>query len=277
VDVQARPELLAEHVPAEWIGKRELAGVLTAALVLQGGCGPNGAERGRGGGTTAGVERTGVVQTRPGNAAPKRPVVAPLFEHGEGRGVSGCIVVAPPVFLSEEEALQIIREELNLAGVDMPVVNVPLEGVKPPGWRARFLGHRTDDPVMDGMDGKVRIDLENLQRHVGVEFVSADDCLEMEEKEEFSSVTEYDCKGTAQRLARSVRKSKEGLYFATFYDPTAVLSSDDVRSAMAMHPNQDELRAAMQKLREKAKVEPKRLLREQVRDFVTWLKGQGVI
>ncbi len=38
--------------------------------------------------------------------------VAPIFEHGEGRGATGCVVIVPPVFLSEEEALQIANEEL---------------------------------------------------------------------------------------------------------------------------------------------------------------------
>ena len=40
-------------------------------------------------------------------------LVAPIFEHGKGRGATGCIVIAPPVFLSEEDARQAIEEELK--------------------------------------------------------------------------------------------------------------------------------------------------------------------
>ena len=40
-------------------------------------------------------------------------IVAPIFQHGEGRGATGCIVMSPPVFLSEEEALLVVREELG--------------------------------------------------------------------------------------------------------------------------------------------------------------------
>jgi nucleoside-diphosphate-sugar epimerase len=112
---------------------------------------------------------------------------------------------------------------------------------------------------------------------VGVEFVSADDCLAMEEKAVFSSVTEYDCKDAARRLAKSVGGSANGLYFATFYDPTAFLPFGEVVEAIGPNASPEEFRQTMQKLQEKAKVEPKRLLREQVRDFVEWLKGQGVI
>ena len=41
--------------------------------------------------------------------------VAPIFEHGEGRLATGCIVITPPVFLSEEEGMQILREEFAKA------------------------------------------------------------------------------------------------------------------------------------------------------------------
>lgn len=46
-------------------------------------------------------------------------IVAPIFEHGKGRGLTGCIVVSPPVFLSEEEAMQIVREELGKHGIQL--------------------------------------------------------------------------------------------------------------------------------------------------------------
>ena len=46
-------------------------------------------------------------------------VVAPIFEHGTGRGADGCVVVSPPVFLSEEEAVQVIREELAKQGIKL--------------------------------------------------------------------------------------------------------------------------------------------------------------
>src|SRR5690606_34641768 len=44
-------------------------------------------------------------------------VVAPIFEHGEGRGSIGCSAVVPPAFLSEEEGMQILGEELAKHGI----------------------------------------------------------------------------------------------------------------------------------------------------------------
>jgi hypothetical protein len=58
-------------------------------------------------------------------------IVAPIFKHGEGRGAVGCVVVSPPVFLSEEEAMQIIGEELAKSGIRLKGGEA-LEGVRIP-------------------------------------------------------------------------------------------------------------------------------------------------
>ncbi|MCZ7584672.1 MAG: hypothetical protein M5R36_15785 [Deltaproteobacteria bacterium] len=44
-------------------------------------------------------------------------IVAPVFEHGEGRGSIGCVMVNGPVFLSEEEALAVIKTALEKRGL----------------------------------------------------------------------------------------------------------------------------------------------------------------
>jgi hypothetical protein len=54
--------------------------------------------------------------------------VAPIFKHGEGRGATGCVVMTPPVFLSEEEGMQILREELAKHGIWRGVANSPRSG-----------------------------------------------------------------------------------------------------------------------------------------------------
>ncbi len=44
------------------------------------------------------------------------PLLAPIFEHGPGQAAFGCIVTNPPVYLSEEDAAAIVRDELAAAG-----------------------------------------------------------------------------------------------------------------------------------------------------------------
>jgi hypothetical protein len=56
------------------------------------------------------------IPSAPGNVRANAKV-APIFEYGAGRAGDGCVVVNPPVFLSEQDAMQVIREELKKSGV----------------------------------------------------------------------------------------------------------------------------------------------------------------
>ena len=109
-------QLLERHVPPARParGRRQRVGVFLAAGLC--GCGKQQAAPGGQGGQAPVTATDG--GTRPlaqpqdaGLSQRAAAVVAPVFEHGKGRGIAGCIVVAPPVFLSEEEALQVISEE----------------------------------------------------------------------------------------------------------------------------------------------------------------------
>src|ERR1035441_2808503 len=44
--------------------------------------------------------------------------VAPIFLHGAGRGAFGCVAVSAPVFLTEDEARQVIQQEAKTAGLE---------------------------------------------------------------------------------------------------------------------------------------------------------------
>jgi hypothetical protein len=45
--------------------------------------------------------------------------VSPVFEHGQGIGAWGCVMIAPPVFLSEDEARQTIIHEFSNSGIEL--------------------------------------------------------------------------------------------------------------------------------------------------------------
>ena len=68
---------------------------------------------------TAGQPVEPIVQIAVKNQSKGMTVVAPIFEHGSGHGYTGCIAVAPPSFLSEEEAMQVIKYELAKHGVKL--------------------------------------------------------------------------------------------------------------------------------------------------------------
>ncbi len=201
-------------------------------------------------------------------------IVAPVFTHGSGRGSMGCVVVNPPTFLSEEEALQIIREELARAGVEPLVRSVALEGVRMPERPS------PDDPSPNEVP--IAADLHDAQRKIAVEFVSRADHLLLAKRPRMAStVYSIDIAEVARRLRDEVEESGSGVYFGTFYDPMSRLDS--------LHDRESWLRRERERYERKRTgdltVEPlppletpaHELLREQVRDFVQWLEGQGAI
>ncbi len=123
LEVLAHPELLARHLPPVWGRRAEMAGTVALLLAVN-GCvnqqtnGPTESQA-----TSQGVEEQDDVTPFETEAG----FVAPIFRHGLGRGSIGCVVVAPPIFLSEEDALQVISEELRQAGVKIVSTDVILE------------------------------------------------------------------------------------------------------------------------------------------------------
>jgi len=133
------PELLARNIPNSWL-KNQFVATSLAAFLLS-GCGTGTAKK------SAEVEivetletdnpnedsiKSTIVAQEPTNTPQKKKAdnniitnVAPVFAHGEGRGATGCIVMSPPVFLSEDEAIKIILDKLRAEGYNFSRENCP--------------------------------------------------------------------------------------------------------------------------------------------------------
>jgi hypothetical protein len=281
----ARPGLLQRHQPPAWRKWPELTGAAGLFLLAD------------------------TARLAAADGAPKRPqtpaqtnavaIVAPVFHHGEGRGATGCIVMAPPVFLSEEEALQVIREEMAAHGVklgtnDTAVAGVMLERVVwstvPPGSTNQAEpAHRT----YEVRNETFKADAADPKKKVFIEFLGERDAWDWESerrKEEndwfVSTVHAYDMPKTAEYVAGRVkRQAINKVYFGAFYDPL----DNTWRSRKA--PAQGSSGAAGQGKVERPAdgwasapivppdrtAESRRLLRLQVRDFLKWLQAQGAL
>ena len=231
--LREHPELLC-FVPQRWqqnaLVLRVLGGVV--CLVLAGQT------------SAAGQQAAGAPESR----------IAPLFVHGAGRGTFGCMAINPPVFLSEDEARQVIQEEAKKAGLefaqgaptisDAVVSAFDYAGCPPQGQIAR--------------PPKLEITLDGFhQRHkIAYEFVSMQDTAAWETKKPGcrSSAASVDFRGTAEAFRRGIDSSPELPWLGVFYEPAA--------------------RASPEKSGKQIDAEE---LRKQVRDFVQWLKAQGVI
>lgn len=253
LQVLADPALLRQNVPPAWQAVPQLAGAV--ALFLSANttlC--RGADKGAG--------STGVA------------VVAPIFNHGEGRGATGCVVVAPPVFLSEEEALQVIREELGKGGVDASQTSFAVPGVKikPTVGDFRRTGEKSE--YVPPSEKPLQASAADPRKKVAVKFLSRQNYHQLGGATSLSTVQVYDLRTAAKSVAETVRKDgRAKVYFGAFYDPCGYAKPKDDSPTTDPKVWQQRYEAAAKT----SKAESERLLRLQVQDFVKWLQAQGAI
>lgn len=143
----------------------------------------------------------------------------------------------PPVFLTEEEARNVVVGEARKAGLRFAQDALTI--------------HATDanvgDLLLDGYDEKHKI---------AFEIVSMSDTKRwLEGRVKFHmSVDFYDVRGVAQLVRTGLDAAKPNVHIGVFYDP--MVSAKRRKTAQRLDERQ---------------------LRQQVRDFIQWLKAQGVI
>ena len=164
------------------------------------------------------------------------PVVntPPIFEHGRGQGSFGCVAVAPPVFLSEDEARHVIIEEARTAGIefipdrlrlelDLPITSLNHIGIEdekgPVAQRGTLL--------LDGTDGKKRISYE---------YVSVGDFYAWREPKErvMSTVSTVNLIDPAKTIRDSLAKTGGAETVGIFYDPAVGKGRGDITDGDGM-------------------------------------------
>lgn len=290
-----KQELLAEHrglgsfLPAGWQKMAAAGGAsivyLVAGLVDRAQAAPPGLPAA----TTQPAARSTAQSTATQSVrlVPVEAVVAPIFLHGEGRAVTGCIVISPPVFLSEEEAMQVIREELGKYGVDFsrreaepPIVEVQV------ATTPKHEYHDADSIMAGGpirheipqkiIGGKMRPDLYDDRNRIAVEFVSEADVDDLNNRWSGSTLRNYEFKVIARKVQVGMRAAK-GAYFGVFYEPAVTRGFRDVDKALEGQPQEDDADARWERRNKILAQANKEALRQQVRDFADWLKQHGAI
>ena len=208
--------------------------------------------------------------------------VPPLFEHGQGSGGEGFVVS-----LSEEEGMQVIKEELAKHGIKLGkggelkdvVIQMPLHGV--------LTYRKTPDPPKKVSDpAPLDVDAMDPAKKVFIEFVSKEDFEKTKSKTgPRMSMRIYNPKKTAENLVNEVAgKGNSERYLGVFYDPMARLAPSIYmkRGRLDMQAKKEaeargEKEPSLEERTEAAKKESKKLLRQQAQDFTKWLGTQGVI
>jgi hypothetical protein len=300
LEVAGHPGLLERHQPPAWRKWPELTGAAGLFLV---------ADAAR----LSGADGLPKSSQNPAQAN-AIAVVAPVFQHGEGRGATGCIVMAPPIFLSEEEALQVIREEMASSGVQLGTNQTTVAGVTvkravflhTPAPAAASTG-ATNEPKLADFTLEIRkepfrADAADPKRKVFIEFLSRRNADEWElERPDLhaSTVWTYDLTNTASFVSERVKQQATNqLYFGVFYDPMAGNLDirkrvDELLAAGVAEPSNKAVDVKVEALANGSitmrlsqpaspllispSAESLRLLRLQVQDFLKWLQAQGAL
>ena len=241
IQVYEDPDLLKKYMPPLWQRNAQVAGLATLFMVAS--CQANKS-----------ILKSDL-------ASDEAAIVAPIFEYGDGRGSVGCEVINPPVFLSEEEALQVIGEELTKSGFKLNQTNVSLDNLTIyHGTRVEWSDDYRSRTYHKGDLKPLNVDFYDKDQKVAIEFVSMSDNQDFGIiGNDFSSVQSYNFKSMADSLAEEVKIRGKGVYFGSFYDPVADAIDDDY-----WHSG---LKGDVSK----------QYLRSQVKDFIDWLKAQGVM
>jgi hypothetical protein len=263
-EAQEQPQLLKRCVSTRWqkLIDAGLSGALLASISLA-GCKEKPATNavtGHSDDTTT-VYFPSYPKIKNVNSIKTTALVAPIFEHGEGRGSIGCISVAPPVFISEEEAMVIIKEELSKNGIAMDKKKILIKEVKiQPG--TPFTGNLTSQKVVEAKP--LEIDLQDSNKSINVEFVSQQDYVQLGGQPSLGSVSGFDMKKVAKQVRNQIQLNTKQGVFGVFYDPLPSRWSGSPSSKQRIEYEQ-------------SKTEARDLLRQQVQDFANWLKEQKVI
>jgi hypothetical protein len=266
---------LGECVPTRWKGNTMLTTMLAVYLL---GPEKGDAQTGSPAGSTLVTVRgdQGSGRTIPEHRTERLselPSIAPIFLHGDGRGVTGCVVINPPVFLSEEEARQIIEEELMKENIIFDKKNVELNGV------AIQQKYERDSEYRSGEEVTVNLDGYSSKYNLGYEVVTGEDYYKFGGEYSLSTVHNYDLVKAAENLRNKLRERGK-MNVAIFYDP---LERDEDRD-----PKNQKLEEMLreqefyktdkgvrsQLTHADGKKQSIELLKRQVSDFIQWIKKE---
>ena len=281
--------ILTSSKPARWVGT-PLVGVLSAAVALGlGGCvgeqyGSPGVDPPEGGlpiviSTPSITEHVLMGDVPAPSFYQFQGTYIPLFAFGEGTGGIGCVAISAPVFLSEEEAFEVISAAFAEAGLhisrqvgNMENINLPITNV-----HGRREGRDENDRNAT-VQGNLKPDGMLTTHDLPVAFVSRSDVIDWHQDDgdgPWISWSSYYIKQAAQTLA----DNNAGLI--VFYDPVAgELNREDLWKIEREEGESDEAfnhryHEFIVEREKEALVESEQLLRKQVEAFIAWLFDMG--
>lgn len=252
------PEMLSRNIPESWM-KNKYVATSIAAFILCGTPHSNGKS------VTAAIEIIDKLNSDDKATNENNPTmsdsmkVAPIFAHGDGSGSTGCIVMSPPVFISEDEAKSIIFEALAKENILFDTKNCPTLKFDAPPLANDCL--KEIERMTKTTQVKITMDGYNADYNLAIQFMSSKDFRTFRIEDGcYSSGSHYDTK-TAAELLRAELKKKGILNAAVFYDP---LPSDE--------SNEDAKQDLLMQVNDFIQWFKKVIISMQVNDFKQWIR-----
>jgi len=255
------PGLLSKSVPFAWI-RNQYAATTLATFILCGAVNQNSAQKVK---PATVVVSKDIKKDKPAaiQSVKHDPVkIARIFSHGDGTGAIGCEVMSPPVFISEDEARKIIFTALKKENLIFSTTNTPvLKFDAPPIAEDCYY----DRQKKNAKKAKVEIKMDgyNNQYNLAIEYVSVGDFNKFKNDDQcYSSAEAINTRGAAELIMNEL-KNQGTTNAVVFYDPM---------------PRVDFISSEMYGDTEKRinKLAREQLL-AQVKDFIIWIKAEGLI
>ena len=189
-------------------------------------------------------------------------VVAPMFIHGEGIGVFGCVVIMPPVFINEADAKQIILNEFKKANLNFE--NKYSDNIPVSRKLEKYEYSNSDWKKIDTLEtSDLSLDGYCKELNFAFEFVSSEDYEKFANSDEgLSSVAHENYINAAENIRKALKKNNK-VNSVIFYEPLPRINRNE-------NLNYDEYeKIGRQKSEEQLKL--------QVADFINWLKKEKFI
>jgi len=247
------PQEFLQHTPNSWIGNATVMTALLAFTVVGTNC------------VYGQIIKPNTEQTdkKPNESDQTQQeeqqqisFVAPIFIHGKGISSFGCVMVTPAVIISEQDAMEIIKNEFAKHNIKFETKTDKSIDVlvKEYDFTKNEVVTKTKKKQFDGFCP----DLNFV-----VEFVSNRDADYADnEKEYFSSVWSNNLKSLAEKLQKQIKEEGK-LNAVVFYDPVTYVN--------------DRKNLSWKEMEVKGKKESKKLLIQQVTDFIMWLKKEKLL
>lgn len=188
--------------------------------------------------------------------------IAPIFAHGEGSGSTGCVVMSPPVFISENEAKELIFKRLKKEGF-----NLKIENTDTIQFKSKQIDQIKEYPEINFV---IKMDAYDSLLNFAIIYVSKEDYKNFVDIENWSrwSVKSYQTKKAAELIRNGfIENGKTNA--VVFYEPLRTGNKYTSRELMEL-----ELKGESYELIERNF--SKQLLLEQVEDFIKWIKQENI-